>query len=298
MPLAIAVDPLCQDFLDLAKRTWNDLGYAAQAGHSLAEESITDYLLLDLKRRAPTRVSVRKFSRREEGRTTGADWEWWFVQGSRGFGMRVQAKRLNTVSQRYDTLDHVVRRTRQRQVNLLIRDAQAASPPLYPLYFFYNHVPAMSLGPPTFLTLHPACSLLPQAMGCSIADAYRIRSLLSSKIKRTDFNTVAALSLPWSCLVCCLQSAAGTREFPDRVRRIVSALSAARLKRAADRLAVIPQRRNTAVPEVVTSLPEYVISAIESQQREGETQLDDRFEEAFRGRSIDGLLVIRAQDGK
>jgi hypothetical protein len=91
----------------LARRAWERQEDGHVHGLSPAEESLTDYLLLDLKLRHPDRIHVRKFTKWQEGRTTGADWEWWFGDRRGWFGMRVQAKKLNSGRRLYSGLDHV-----------------------------------------------------------------------------------------------------------------------------------------------------------------------------------------------
>ncbi|MCI0620561.1 MAG: hypothetical protein L0387_02635 [Acidobacteria bacterium] len=60
---------------------------------SVGEESLTDWLLFEIAERLP-RVRYFKFTRWQEARTTGADWEWWFLSRRWSLGMRVQAKKL------------------------------------------------------------------------------------------------------------------------------------------------------------------------------------------------------------
>src|ERR1041384_2843347 len=105
----------------------------------LQEESITDYLLLDLVRAHPQEVVVKQFNKVKEGGKIGADWLWWFVGGGVGYGMRVQAKRMSRKGLGYDGLDRNAGKTGIKQIDLLIQDAAAQNPPLYPMYCFYNH---------------------------------------------------------------------------------------------------------------------------------------------------------------
>lgn len=284
---------LCHVFRILAERTWHDLSDAAKAGYSLGEESVTDYLLLDLKRRAPIEVIVSKFNRRDEGHTTGADWEWWFVQGGRGFGMRVQAKRLNPATQKYDTLDHTVRRTGRKQVNLLIGDAEAASPRLYPMYCFYNYIPPGGAQP-----LWRCRSRGPDVreFGCSVADAYSIRALLRRKRKQTDLGSIGALSFPWSCMVCCNGFAGSEASLPERVRAVAFAMSQLVAETESRARRERRLRSRPSVPEPVAELPVYVHHALQARERDGRGNAEREIPEPLRSRPIDGLLVVLAAD--
>lgn len=60
---------------------------------SVKEESITDWLLRDISKRVKN-VYYTSFSRMTEARTTGADWEWWFLFDCGSYRMRIQAKKL------------------------------------------------------------------------------------------------------------------------------------------------------------------------------------------------------------
>lgn len=62
-------------------------------GHEPDEETLT-WILCTATASASTRVTVRRFTRHEESRHTGADWLWWWVGSIGAFGSLVQAKRL------------------------------------------------------------------------------------------------------------------------------------------------------------------------------------------------------------
>ena len=60
---------------------------------AVKEESLTDYLLFQMSERVP-RIRYKAFSRQVEAKTTGADWEWWFVLSDDcAYKLRVQAKK-------------------------------------------------------------------------------------------------------------------------------------------------------------------------------------------------------------
>ena len=60
---------------------------------SVKEESITDWLLFDISENIKS-VYYQAFTRHEEARKTGADWEWWFVFRDFAMKLRIQAKKL------------------------------------------------------------------------------------------------------------------------------------------------------------------------------------------------------------
>ncbi len=86
------------------------------------EESLSDWLLFESARRIPN-VHYRAFSRNEEGATSGADWEWWFLLPFGNLKMRVQAKRLRPGKPPLSGFRYKNRRG--RQIEMLIRSAKS-----------------------------------------------------------------------------------------------------------------------------------------------------------------------------
>lgn len=110
-----------------------------------AEQTLTEHLLLEIKRARLPNVWVRqhppdplnpKAILRED--LTALDWEWWIGSPRRKWlRFAVQAKKLDLKSQRYRKLKHLVGTEAQHE--LLAR--YAAANDAIPLYCFYNHVP-------------------------------------------------------------------------------------------------------------------------------------------------------------
>src|SRR5690349_11164115 len=65
-------------------------GYSTRLG--ILEETITDMHLLAIARRHSDYVVTRKFSRKEEGSQSGADWLWCIGEPGAWFSLLVQAK--------------------------------------------------------------------------------------------------------------------------------------------------------------------------------------------------------------
>jgi hypothetical protein len=57
------------------------------------EESLTDWLLYDVSK-SSANFLYRAFTRHEEARQTGADWEWWLLLPLHNLRLRIQAKKL------------------------------------------------------------------------------------------------------------------------------------------------------------------------------------------------------------
>jgi hypothetical protein len=67
---------------------------------SVKEESITDSLLYNVSKITPL-IKYKAFSRNEESKKTGADWEWWFHFTTTAIKFRVQAKKINIPKKNY-----------------------------------------------------------------------------------------------------------------------------------------------------------------------------------------------------
>lgn len=77
-----------------AGTVWREKAQAQKLGLQLNEETITETVLFRLaSKHQGGGLIVRAFNKPEETKN-GADLEWWFVQGDKGIGLRVQAKRL------------------------------------------------------------------------------------------------------------------------------------------------------------------------------------------------------------
>ena len=121
-------------FAELGDATSCNLAYSQRegVGVSYGEETITETNLLEIRRRHPTLVRLRTFSKHAEAQN-GADWEWRIVGRRRTLGMRVQAKRI----QRDGVLKikHEVKSSGKQQRQLLMDGAAAAN--MKPVYCIY-----------------------------------------------------------------------------------------------------------------------------------------------------------------
>jgi len=173
--------------------TWERLRDAKTFDVRFGEETITDLLLLDLKRKAFHMTSVIQTSKYEE-KDTGTDWEWWLGHSGRWLRLAIQAKKLKR-NERYDSLGHKV--NTKRQIDLL--DSYAAANNALPMYCFYNHTNS-SPSPDawqccaSFDAKQLACTLTSSTV---IQDALKVRG-------RCNFTWVHAQpqSLPWRCVTC------------------------------------------------------------------------------------------------
>lgn len=131
----------CRSFLHEAHQVWSDMSDAARFDISLGEETTTEHLLLRLARKHSGRgLTIKTFTKNVE-RDNGADWGFWFENGSKkGLPVRVQAKRLFRKSGCYDQLYHPYKgpsksgQTWANQCEAMLGWGDGA----VPLYVFYN----------------------------------------------------------------------------------------------------------------------------------------------------------------
>lgn len=201
LPNALACDLL----RSLAARTWSDIRDGEAAGIRIGEESITDHLLLDLVRLFPYPTRVMKWSKWDEARKTGADWDWWFLDPVRdvGVGLRIQAKRIDYGRERMSGLEH--ENTHGPQRLMLQRSAQRAG--LHPLYCLYLASSMQRTGPTgcgSFQSGEAPPGWLSSPLeiyGCSLVGPGVVDYAIATRDASLDF--LWPFLLPWSCLVCC-----------------------------------------------------------------------------------------------
>ncbi|MGV9902252.1 DUF6615 family protein [Streptomyces sp. NPDC003388] len=162
-------------------------------GSPASEEEFTKKNLRRFRRLHEDRVHVREFHRSQEAQN-GADWEWWFHSGTRGFGMRVQAKRMKRGGS-YQ-LKYSVRGRLQSE--LLVEDAQASG--CLPAYVFYNHRNWTPYSPGRAVFDCPHGSGEQAHYGCTIVSAHTVRAAIHDPTLGPRF--ARQQSMPWHTILC------------------------------------------------------------------------------------------------
>lgn len=185
--------------------TWDKLREARTHKFQLGEESITDFIVLNIKKWGVGKIAVDTFTRHAES-VNGSDWEWWFTGPSgKWLGMRVQAKVLNLTSEKYEHLHHTNKHG--SQVDLLIADANKNG--LIPLYCMYSN------WDPKKYEANWKCGTYK-----STVRHYGTAILSPQKVKRLQLTSETRLSFvidslkPMHCLFCCSGFHGG--DLPDR----------------------------------------------------------------------------------
>ena len=185
----------CDAIRDSAEYVFNWL----QAQSSVGEESITDWLLFNLSQSLPS-LKYKKFTRHEEARKTGADWEWWFIDSKSAISMRVQAKKLDPIKDNYGGLAHTNRYG--LQIEKLINDARSNNfIPFYALYYAPDSNPQVLCGGKPDSGLNQGVFL---AAASRLYDEY-----IKNGRKKAIAKDVISHSNPMHCIACCPNSGSG-----------------------------------------------------------------------------------------
>jgi len=159
------------------------------------EESMTDRFLFDISERLPI-VKYKQFSRMEEGRKTGADWEWWFLfPNDNSFCARVQAKKLKNDEDNYAGIAYTKNGT--LQIERLIEDSDKDN--FASMYVFYSSENSQ----------YTLCEGLKKGLkvgneGVFIGDAVQLKDEIISKPRAKYLaRDILKYTNPISCLFCC-----------------------------------------------------------------------------------------------
>jgi len=256
---------LCQTFRQLSFNTWSFLEKARRISHQPLEETVTDNNIVELKLKHTHEVLTKTYNRLQEA-VTGADWQWWFTNRKKTawYGVRIQAKILKFKTDRFEALNY------KNQTDVLINDATTNG--LVPLYCFYAHWPlSTSVQANNCRTF----SNSPESYGCSIVDAYSIKS--NKGISGSDsLTSVISDAFPWSCLVCCQGTIQDpSTDLPNRLKSFI------------DNVILEGKTNNIPRPQVLDAPPEHIIALI---QGEGENYEHD-------DRNLAGVVVVIDNDG-
>jgi hypothetical protein len=237
---------LCDTFIDLARRTWAQMERNHLTKILVDEEGITGVNLQELKIKHPYQVQIFDFTPHEESKRTGADWEWWFVDGAYAMGFAVQAKRLDRG--KYDV--GYKPKNNPLQIETLLRYCSIAGD-ISPLYCWYNY-------------FHDE-NAESDFWGCALADGVAVyEKHMAGKYKLTDIKPI---SRPWHRLVC---------HFLDSGIESVDWEATSLASKIANPAIVLPSGVSPVSPTVhKNGLPQRVKNMINSKGKNGKLILTD-----------------------
>lgn len=185
--------------------TWNKLRDARKLGYQLGEESITDFLILNIKKLGDNKLIVESFTRHKES-LNGSDWEWWLTGPSgKWLGMRIQAKVLKLDIEKYEHLHH--RNKNGQQVDLLVQDA--AKHGMIPAYCMYTNWDPQKYNVPKRCQTHNTSV---RHYGTALLSAKKVKEY--QKSSETRLSKIINNLSPMHCIFCC--SGYGGSDLPSR----------------------------------------------------------------------------------
>lgn len=185
--MIVSQTSLCDEFKLLAECVFYLLGNDRVINHQTSEETITDFIMRELKtwkyRNSHSNFSIREFTKQQEGKN-GADfeWDWYFVDssGRKWLGLRIQAKVLNLKTNKFLYLAHSNKNG--HQLDLLVNSSNLDN--RIPYYCFYLHKDNES-----------------PLKGCSLSSPYKVKQLLQ-KNNEPSLDEVLRISFPWHLWIC------------------------------------------------------------------------------------------------
>lgn len=231
---------------------------------SVKEESLTDWLLYNISEKAK-RIIYRSFTRNEEAKTTGADWEWWFLYGKFSYKFRVQAKKINVSGDNYPSIGYANRHG--LQIEKLIEDSNRNN--FLPIYAFYtDKVDKVRCGK----------NILDEGVYISGANGLNEKIIKQSR-KVIVYNDILEDSIPLSCMLCCPIS---DRSSDEGFSKFISTYFGTEMSSLGKELGRYSE------------IPRYIISLLETAQN----SLPDWWEKEFSRyvENVNGILVFDYRD--
>lgn len=250
---------------------------AAQA--SVGEESITDWLLFDLSAKV-NGLKYIKFTKPQEARKTGADWEWWFVGNQVSLRLRIQAKRLRRGQDAYSNLAYA--NQHGMQIDKLLKDAHANNAlAFYAMYVEPGKYAQLCDGP----VQHQSSN---QAIYLAAANSINRQFVLPAR-QYVSVADVIQHSNPIECLVCCPRARPPAANVIDGLDNFVNTYH--RESRVDGNSDIVHERRG-----LTEKLPGYISSLLDRSPNDR----FDWFQQEFRGQlpEVDGIVTLdlRSED--
>ena len=176
----------CEVFQDAAAY----IGQWLTVQPSVKEESLTDWLLFDISTKV-SRIVYTCFSRHDEARKTGADWEWWFVYTNGSYRYRVQAKKTKKTGDNYPSIAY--KNKHGLQIDKLLANSKDVN--AVPVYVFFTASTTLQ---------NSKCGRRIQSTGAFSVGAQTIydRYIVPGKSKVSE-NDLLVQSIPLECYTCC-----------------------------------------------------------------------------------------------
>lgn len=201
---------LCKVFRDRASATHALIDYSYSVGLGVSEESITDILLVEMRRLLPpSHVYTKKFTKHEESSASGADWLWVIGRPGRWISLLMQAKLVRPNALRVHGLHHGKPEGSQRQT-LVQYALKESCIPLYVVYTAFSAAPPVQIGqrgrpkanPNAWKPPCPAAIEDATQMGCILVRPRHVALMMRGKTGKDNAATLINRGHPWACMFC------------------------------------------------------------------------------------------------
>ncbi|UCG49989.1 MAG: hypothetical protein JSU94_09420 [Phycisphaerales bacterium] len=237
------------------------------------EESVTDWLLFNVSRNIKG-ITYRAFSRHEEARKTGADWEWWFLFPTFSAKMRIQAKKLIPNKDNYPSIAYT--NIYGLQIEKLLRDSGDKN--FMPFYAFYTSIRGDVM-----------CGRGINDEGVYLSGGnYIYQEFIQNGKREVLPDDILRISVPLSCFLCCPWCYQGGEGFV----RFLSSYFSLEIEYPPDRER--PGAESEDLRGIYREVPSYVSSFIEI----GREALPEGWEREFRHylEGVNSMVVYDAMD--
>ena len=246
---------------------------------AVKEESLTDYLLFQISEQVP-KVYYKAFTRHEEAKTTGADWEWWVVFANNcAYKFRIQAKKGFP-----DNYPHIAHSNKYGlQIETLLKDAITTNS--IPFYAFYTNETGMVM-----------CGRGINDEGVYFAGANKVySSFIQGPREKVTIQSVLAISNPLSCFFGCPLVFESDDTFSNFIENYYDDESKVSIRKA---LNIEHEENSNEQMELGlhNTIPSYV-SVLLQQGNNTESNIDSWYENEYRN-SIEDLSAIMVYDAR
>jgi hypothetical protein len=180
---------LCKTLTTLAQWTNNTIAKGYLTGLGILEETITDYTLNEVASLHSQNVFTKKFSKKQEGSESGADWLWCIGNPGEWLSILVQAKIVNPRTKQCHFLDYGTSHGKQSQ--LLLRYARKHK--LLPLYCIYSFIDETTI--PEAMSLDGLAHLKPIDWACSFIIPKYVQLLI--RYNKKSQSDLLKFGIPW-----------------------------------------------------------------------------------------------------
>ncbi len=261
------MNKICKTFHECSNDILNWLSKQPE----VKEESMTDRFLFEISEKLPYIVKYKQFNRIEEGRKTGADWEWWILlPNNQAFCSRVQAKKLKSDKDNYAGIAYTTNGI--LQIERLIDDCTKEN--FASLYAFYT----------TESSKYSMCGgKMNDKEGVFLSDALQLREEIINKPRSSYLaKDILKYSNPISCLFCCpLSHENNMDDFYQYFRQYFPRIYSKRANENSDK------------PQGFVTIPERILNFING---ELEKPWEIQYESSIQ--NVNALLVIDLRNSK